>query len=268
MRKIFIRVSLIVITATTIIFPGTEANAEECPTYNFQKLFNDEYYPGTQWDNRFGIRDITWSANESVIFDEPLVRSFTPEELTWVRDAFQSWDNALDTAKFTEVPISSGAEINIGYVALTSAGNQPNSFSYWNAWWTDNWRYKATIKLSVSQTSWFTVKNQFIHAVQHEVGDVLGLGDIYPSAEFTSVQEDDWQSPFGEIPLSNFDIGMVRQLYGESTCPSTFFATTSTTTTAPVVSKLTIYCMKGKVTKVVPGVKPKCPRGYKKISKT
>jgi hypothetical protein len=66
------------------------------------------------------------------------------------------------------------------------------------------------------------VKSQFIHAVQHELGNVLGLGDIKPTNDFASTQEDSWQPPYGPVPLSDYDTGMIRQLYGESTCPSTF----------------------------------------------
>ena len=128
----------------------------------------------------------------------------------------------MDSVKFTETPQSAQAEIVIGYVTLISAANQPGATGYWNAWWNDNWRNRATIKLKVGNTSWFSVKSQFIHAVQHELGNVLGLGDIKPTNEFASTQEDSWQPPYGPVPLNDYDTGMIRQLYGESTCPSTF----------------------------------------------
>jgi len=261
MRKILTRPTLIAILMTTFFVPHAEASAEVCPIYDFPNLFSSEYYPGTKWKTTSSIRNITWSANAPVIFDEPVVRSFTPQELTWIEAAFQSWDDALETVTFIEVPSSSNPEIIIGFVAFTSAPNQPNAFSYWDGWWSDSWRDKATIKLSVDQTSWFTAKNKFIHAIQHEVGNVLGLGDITPSAKFTSTQEDEWQPPFGNIPLSNFDIGMVRQLYGESTCPSTFLIST---TKAFVPEKVLISCTKGKVLRKVFGVTPKCSKSFKK----
>jgi hypothetical protein len=216
------RIVLLVLVLLNILFPQQLVSAEVCPVYNFQSVFFEEYYPGTKWDNRSGNRSITWSANASVIHDESVTRSFTLEELEWIRSAFQSWDDALDSVKFTETPQSAQAEIVIGYVALTSAANQPGATGYWNAWWNNNWRNRATIKLKVSNTSWFSVKNQFIHAVQHELGNVLGLGDILPTNDFASTQEDSWQPPYGPIPLSDFDIGLIRQLYGESTCPSSF----------------------------------------------
>ena len=114
------------------------------------KSASEEYY-GTKWDNRNGIRNITWSANASVIHDESVTRSFTLEELDWIRNAFQSWDDALDSVKFTETPQSAQAEIVIGYVTLISAANQPGATGYWNAWRNDNWRNRATIKLKVGK---------------------------------------------------------------------------------------------------------------------
>ena len=323
-------VILFALVCINLLVPIQQAQAEVCPVYNFQSLFFEEYY-GTKWDNRNGIRNITWSANASVIHDESVTRSFTLEELEWIRSAFQSWDEALDSVKFSEISQSTQAEIVIGYVALTSAVNQPGATGYWNAWWNNNWRYRATIKLKVSNTSWFSVKSQFIHAVQHELGNVLGLGDILPTNEFTSTQEDSWQPPFGPIPLSDYDTGMIRQLYGESTCPSTFPNTAAKAAAelkvkleaeakavaelkakqdaeaaaakaaaelkakeeaeaivaaelkakqeaeavaelkakqeaaakAAATKKTTITCIKGKLTKKVTAVKPKCPTGYK-----
>ena len=214
-------VILFALVCINLLVPIQQAQAEVCPVYNFQSLFFEEYY-GTKWDNRNGIRNITWSANASVIHDESVTRSFTLEELDWIRSAFQSWDDALDSVKFTETPQSAQAEIVIGYVTLTSAANQPGATAHWNAWRNNNWRNRATIKLKVGNTSLFSVKNQFIHVVQHELGNVLGLGDIFPTSQLASTQEDPGQPPYGPIPLSDYDTGMIRQLYGESTCPSTF----------------------------------------------
>jgi len=334
-RKITGVILLSLICINTFI-PQQQARAEVCPVYNFQSIFFEEYYADKKWDNRSGNRSITWSANASVIHDESITRFFTPEELEWIRSAFQSWDDALDTVKFSEIPQSTQAEIVIGYVALTSAANQPGATGYWYAWWSGNWRNRAAIKLKASETSWFSVKNQFIHAVQHELGNVLGLGDIKPTQDIASTQEDSWQPPYGPIPLSDYDIGMIRQLYGESTCPSTFpnaaakaaaelkakqeaeaaaakaaaelkakqeaelkaaaelkarldaeaaaakaaaelkakqeaeaiaaaelKAKQEAEAKAASLKKSTITCNKGKLTKKVTAVKPKCPSGYK-----
>jgi hypothetical protein len=230
--------------------------------------------------------------NATVINDESISRTFTSEEAVWIRSAFQSWDDALDTLNFSESMGGPQAEIVIGYVALTSAVNQPNAYAYWNAWWKNDIRNKATIKLKSSQANWFNVKNQFIHAIQHELGNILGLGDIRPTEAFTSVQEDGWRPPYGQIPLSDFDTGMMRQLYGESTCPSTFSPTSievdlelkakqeaeakaaaellakqeaDVAAKAAVSKKKAFTCKKGKLVTKVKGVNPRCPTGFKRI---
>ena len=141
-------VILFALVCINLLVPIQQAQAEVCPVYNFQSLFFEEYY-GTKWDNRNGIRNITWSANASVIHDESVTRSFTLEELEWIRSAFQSWDEALDSVKFSEISQSTQAEIVIGYVALTSAVNQPGATGYWNALLNNTWRNRATIKLKV-----------------------------------------------------------------------------------------------------------------------
>jgi hypothetical protein len=303
-RKKITGVILLSLVCINTFIPQQQAQAEVCPVYNLQSLFFEEYY-GTKWDNTNGNRNITWSANASVIDDESVTRSFTLEELEWIRSGFQSWDDALDSVKFTETPQSAQAEIVIGYVTLTSAANQPGATGYWNAWWNNNWRNRATIKLKDGNTKWFSVKNQFIHAVQHELGNVLGLGDIKPTEDIASTQEDGWQQPYGPIPLSDYDTGMIRQLYGESTCPSTFpnaaakaaaelkakqeaelkaaaelkakqdaedaaakaaaelKAKQEAEAKAAASKKTTIICIKGKLTKKVTAIKPKCPTGYK-----
>jgi hypothetical protein len=271
-RSKITRIILLAFICFNLVVPQQQAQAEECPTYDFQSIFFEDYYPGTKWDNRNGNRTIIWSANASVIYDESVTRSFTLEELDWIRSAFQSWDDALDSIDFTETQQSEQAEIVIGYVALTSAANQPGATGYWNAWWNNNLRNRATIKLKVGNTSWFSVKNQFIHAVQHELGNVLGLGDLKPTKDFASTQEEAWQPPYGPIPLSDYDTGMIRLLYGESTCPSTFPNSATKAAAelkakqeakAAAVKKTTITCAKGKTTKKVTAIKPKCPSGYK-----
>mgnify|MGYP007004059404 CR=1 FL=1 len=80
---------MLMFTSLTSLKPSS-VKAEECTKQDFDSLFYDDYYPGTKWDNRGGIKNLTWSANASVIDDESLMRSFTPEELEWIRSAFQS----------------------------------------------------------------------------------------------------------------------------------------------------------------------------------
>jgi len=194
------------------------AITEICPTFDFKQMFIADYTTGSKWDNSSGDLHITWSAKSNVIFDEEIVRPFTEKEISWIRTAFKSWDNALDTVSFREVDASESPQVTIGFVALKPSQVQLNAMGFWNAWVENGSRYRATIKLKASETKWFSNKSQFIHSTQHELGNTLGLGDLTPTTSFNSVLEDPWQPPYGKFNLSSTDVAMVHQLYGESTC--------------------------------------------------
>jgi hypothetical protein len=200
---------------------SSAAVAEECPTYNFSEVFYADYYPNTPWASKGQKRLITWSSSATLINDEYVNRDFTLQEIDWLKTAISTWDVHLDSIEFSYIQ-SQSADLVIGFVPLVSAVNQPGAYGYWNAWWDANKiRYRGTIKLK-SGSSFLDSKERFIHAVQHEVGNVLGLGDTRPNLSFESVLEDPWQIPFGPDALSDYDVGLVRQMYGESTCPSSW----------------------------------------------
>lgn len=213
-------VAFAVLSFTLILSPVPSRTAPNCPVFNFKTLFFADFSAGSIWDTSQGERSITWSAKATTIYDEATVRPFTKSELSWIRTAFQSWDEALATISFREVHANQSPEIVIGFVALKPSSIQLDAMSFWNTWSKDNKRYKATIKVSAADRQWFSVKNQFTHTIQHEIGNVLGLGDIKPSKSFVSVLEDPWQPPYGKPKLSTTDVAMIRQLYGESNCKS------------------------------------------------
>jgi hypothetical protein len=276
------------------------ASAEECPNYNFSEVFYDDYYPDTPWVRGGQKRVITWSASATLIADESVNRSFTPEEIEWLKIAIATWDSNLNSVEFSFIQGQS-ADLVIGFVSLISAVNQPGATAYWNASWGSNkLRIQGSIKLR-SDSKFLNTKEGFIHAVQHEVGNILGLGDIRPNDRFESVLEDPWMPPYGRDTLSDFDIGLVRQLYGESTCPSSWKTSSQLEAEAKAKAeaeakakaeaeakakaeaeakakaeaeakaktevarkKSTITCFKGKLSKKITAVNPKCPAGYKK----
>ena len=140
-------------------------------------------------------------------------------EKNWLREAILSWDKTTDAINFVETS-DRNAELVIGWVTLR---DQPSSvWGYWNALWdTNKIRYRATIKLREGEP-FYETREGFIHGVQHELGNVLGLGDLNSTSDYVSVLEDPWQPPFGNTTLSDFDFGLIRQLHGESTCPDSW----------------------------------------------
>ena len=204
--------------ANTLTPISAQAAVKKCPIYDFKRIFIADFATGSKWDNSSGDLQITWSANSSTIYDETVARAFTELEISWIRTAFSSWDNALETISFREVAPAENPQIVIGFVDLNPSEVQLDAMGFWNTWVSNGNRYRATIKLKSTKTKWFSNESHFIHTVQHELGNTLGLGDLAPSKSIVSVLEDPWQPPYGKSALGTTDVAMIRQLYGETTC--------------------------------------------------
>jgi hypothetical protein len=82
-------------------------------------------------------------------------------------------------------------------------------------------RSNASIELK-NGSAFLIFEENFIQAVQSDIGHILGMGYISPSSEFESVMEWPFQAPYGQASLGEFDVSLIRTIYSESTCPSTF----------------------------------------------
>jgi hypothetical protein len=215
MKKIFSFILLVCFTSVPAIANADETK-EVCPSYNFSTIFYDDYYPGTRWSTG---KEITWSHDSSKINNKTISKNFSNTELVLIREAIKNWDDVLETISFKEVLSHENADINIGFVDI----KELHIAAYWGSYWTNYMRHSAYIEIN-SFNDFNKNENQFKHVIQHEVGNVLGLGDMYKDKMINSVFEDPLEPPFGNKVLSDFDIGMMRQLYGESTCPSSFFS--------------------------------------------
>ena len=218
-RRVCIGLALVLAPVLLVITSAqTVAATGKCLVFNFSQIFYADYKSGSHWDNSSGDREITWSAQSEQIDDEQVRRAFTATELGWIRSAIGSWDAALATVSFREVPADANPEVVIGFVDLIPSAVQPDAMGFWSAHVEKSVRTSASIKLKFGSVAWFAKKKHFIHTVQHEVGNVLGLGDISPTSKFNSVLEDPWQPPYGNKRLSNTDVALIRQQYGESHC--------------------------------------------------
>jgi hypothetical protein len=207
MKKFFV----FIVAISFLLFPVKSNATENCPTYSLSSLFYEDYYHGTKWN----IKEISWSANSLQIDGTSVVRKFSDDEINLIRIGIKSWDDTLDSISFKEV--NSLANINIGLIALNS-----RFAGYWYANWDTNLsRHSGYIKINPNST-FFKSKDGFIHTIQHEIGNILGLGDIKPNEKIVSVLEDPFQDFYGDPVLGDFDTGLIRQLYGESTCSSSF----------------------------------------------
>jgi hypothetical protein len=222
------------------LVPGMARAEEDCTPADLSTVFYDDYYAGTKWARAGEKAVITWTLKSPLIYNESITREPTEAEATTIRQGVSSWDLQLESVEFQEIA-NDPASMTIGWVSMTRGITQAGALGYWNAWWDgDRIRNRASIKLRdnslISRDA-----SALLLAVQHEVGNVLGLGDIVPTAAFDSVQEDPWPDLSPRVVLSEFDVRMIRTLYSESTCPSTFYkgepTATPTPTPTPTVSE-------------------------------
>ena len=218
-------IKLRVATATWILlallFSPTmqSAKAEDCPTYNFNQIFDEEFYPDLKWQLTNGKRVLNWSTNVTTVNKVPVARAFTSEEESWFLSALNAWDMTLDSISFQRVTDAASADFVIGLTELQDDGywtvqRDPNNL---------NGRANGTIQISTT-TPVKLGKVGFITTALSELGNLLGLGDIQHSGTPHSVMLDPDQPPFAVLPLEDFDIDLMRQFFGESTCHSAWSA--------------------------------------------
>lgn len=191
---------------------SSAAKAEDCPTYDLAGLFAEEYFPNLKWDNLSGLRTIKWSPFAKNVNGVAIARDFTADEMEYLRISFDSWDVALRSIMFQKVDDPTTADVLIGITPLNDNG-------FWTVKASEGIRKSGTIQIS-STTPIILTREGFIEVTQSEIGNLLGLGDIRKKIDFDSVMLEPDLPPFGEEALNDFDIGMIRQFYGESTCKS------------------------------------------------
>ncbi len=276
-----------------VIVPTHALNADSCPVIDYS-TFGFEKTPAANWKNSEPVRVITWSSNETFIVTDPVSTQFSPTEQAWLQEAFDSYGEILDSVAFQKITTPSSANIVIGYTLL-SKGIIPTETTGGNfGLWMFNYGSGAIqlldAKLRPKNFTLFDGHATFIHAVQNELGNMLGVPDVDakgPKRALVTIYDTSKLATYGQVKINDYDAATMRQLYGESTCSSLYSvearaanlaadkiageksltarATTTTTVAASTpAAKITITCVKGKTTKKVTALKPVCPAGYKK----
>jgi hypothetical protein len=307
------------VLALSILNPNlATAEQENCRTFNFKETFYFGFEQSSAtWTVPGSKRTLTWSILDSGELNGKRIQgSFSTLYKSWLIEAIASWDEALESISFKEVASNEPADIRIGWTQVLQLDYE----SLFNVKTPDGIRKDATLEFKHSST-FLIVKENFIQAAQSDIGHILGMGYITPSEEITSVMEWPFQGPYGQVPLGEFDVSLIRAIYGESTCPTTFSSSIQAkikevneaitlekarlaaeekarlkaeaderarlelywinigkelaekeakikadqaAAKAAASVKKTIVCIKGKQTKKVVAINPKCPSGYKK----
>jgi hypothetical protein len=153
----------------------------------FDEIFYDDYYPGTLWVEAGKQKVIYWTDRDpsfSVSGKEKQVSRLTSFELSIAERAFNEWDQVLDSLEFKYTSDPSKAQIAVGWSDISTWG-------YWSARWSNNIRYTATLELNqdIRYSSLISSTN-LKHTLLHEIGNIIGLGDINRNLGIDSVLVD------------------------------------------------------------------------------
>ena len=121
--------------------------------------------------------------------------------------------------------------------------------------------YTCTLMYGFSQPSAYSVTspNTSCSFSNVSTSTVYGIGVV---ATYNILYDGYYQDTFVSPQVVAFPVATLSSSSSGSTSATT--TSTSTTTTWPTQPKTTITCVKGKVTKKVTAVDPRCPAGYKK----
>lgn len=182
------------------------------PNIAYEDLFYSDYFgvrltPGGQH------RVVTWSSTNDILdvpFGSPVAAAgdITPY-LGEIERAFQLWDDALDTISFQRTDAGNDADIT---VALTDLGGRGGTWGFWNSTWDFNRIVtKSSIQFDIADAPVISM----VTIALHEIGNVLGLGDINPTTAFRSIMEDPIPETFLSDTLWEEDVALIRRYYEE-----------------------------------------------------
>ena len=180
--------------------------------YNFDDLFVSDFF-GLKWTET-DQKVIHWRVETNILevpASQPYLIKALPilsETKFQYKEAFKLWDENLELLSFVET-----YDIDKTDIAIAVVPELPNNaFGVWNATFEDKLFQKATVQFQediIDQPFFFTV-------LLHEIGNVIGLGDISPRSDIRSVQEDPFPELFTGKALWSDDIAMVDQLYAQN----------------------------------------------------
>ena len=176
---------------------------------DFDELFYEEYF-NVKWYWDVIYWDIATDEIVTPYYQEIFPVIYIDEdskEYQIITKAFQLWDDALDTVSFEKDDSGSpnAQQITIGLV--NDLRDENGLFEI--EWDENNEIIKASIMIEKD------LDEYFLTAVLHEIGNVLGLGDIRTRGDLQSIMEDPYDEIFKDDKLWEFDIKMIKQLYGE-----------------------------------------------------
>lgn len=174
-------------------------------------LFAEDYY-GAKWKVDYGkVRAITWSAENSLLQlpggEFVGATDSLDNYLGEISKAFQIWGDSIKSIRFNQTSSGNLADITI---AATDVDGPGGLKGYWNSSWDDN---KNIIEGTIMFDGEDINDGWLLTTAMHEIGNILGLGDLPDSSQCKSVQEDPFPEQFDAAELWDYDKYLIDQVY-------------------------------------------------------
>ncbi|MDB3860654.1 hypothetical protein N9301_04175 [Paracoccaceae bacterium] len=176
----------------------------------YHNLFFDDF-DDVRWENNIDQAAYTFGfatpENKYLWTDFELqnVREFTNSEKDIVIKAMSDWGEALPEVHFTQSDDGSRPDL------FFCIGSTPyGTDGYWNSTWSlpDRIVIRSLIRFDESNPN-----INFRKTALHEIGNILGLGDIKPNPNIDSIMEDPFQYTYSSNGLTDFDVSMINTIY-------------------------------------------------------
>jgi Ca2+-binding RTX toxin-like protein len=182
-------------------------------SFDFDTLFYDDYY-NVKWANQGQTVTISWSTVDTI-----LILPFTGQQVAAAasaapyipvfQTAFALWDDALETVSFVQTNEGNSADVAL---AVTNIDGPGAIAAFWNSAWSNSLINDSTIRFDLPDIG----PVDLLTTALHEIGNILGLGDIWPNPSILSVQEDPFPQSFSGNTLWQDDLDFIRFHYGET----------------------------------------------------
>jgi TonB family protein len=191
------------LNSKTLKEPVLKAKSTEFNYVYWHHVF-DEEFSGSQWDLGNPIRwalvpDDTQYRTTGT--DVPAVSKASTRQKLLARQAFQAWNDAAPRDLFVEVEELSQAEVIVAFpndwdARVRVYGLESSAAGIWQASWTkpNLLRTKGSIELKRDLSD-----AKFVHATLHEIGNLLGLGDVifasFPTTQIFQLKDQRYKRP-------------------------------------------------------------------------
>lgn len=187
---------------------------------NWHHIFDEEFH-GTKWDL---TTPITWAivpegeTYQTAYGKTERIGDAKTKQVRLIRQAFDSWNNAVSKTIFTEEPDWTKAQVIVGVPSdWNRVKDEYNQHRKEDTYPRGLWyaKHERRVRVSSSIEIDRNLTNRvFLHVALHEIGNILGLGDVVFSA-FETSQSQQGKRRGGVKTPQTIDVNWFYILYRE-----------------------------------------------------